>query len=70
MIRSDCLNYDGDEDCHKCCKHGFIFGCEGCNDCETFFTKKGETESAEREQRFNQPFRAEKGINDNSKRRI
>ena len=55
MIRHDCLNYDGDEDCHKCCKHGFIFGCEGCNDCETFFTKKGETESAEREQRFNKP---------------
>ena len=36
MVRYDCLNYDGDEDCHKCCKHGFIFGCECCDDFEDF----------------------------------
>lgn len=36
MIHHDCVNYDGDEDCNKCCKHGFIFGCEGCDDFEGF----------------------------------
>ena len=26
-VYKDCAHYDGDEDCHKCCLHGFIFNC-------------------------------------------
>ena len=40
MIHMDCRNYDGDEDCNKCCKHGYIFGCEGCDDYIDFFGHK------------------------------
>ena len=36
MIRQDCIYNDSDEDCGKCVKHGFIFGCEGCEDYENF----------------------------------
>lgn len=39
MIHMDCVNYDGDEDCNKCCKHGYIFGCDGCDDFENFCSK-------------------------------
>ena len=31
MIDSTCSYYDGDEDCHKCVKYGYIFGCP--SDC-------------------------------------
>lgn len=27
MIDTTCQYYDGDEDCHKCVKNGFIFSC-------------------------------------------
>ena len=27
MIDKSCLNYDGDEDCNKCCVHGYISSC-------------------------------------------
>lgn len=37
MIEYGCMNYDGDEDCHKCCKHGYIHGCEGCKDYTDIF---------------------------------
>ena len=47
MIDYSCLNYDGDEDCHKCCKHGYIFGCDGCEDYEGYFTKKKEAKNEE-----------------------
>ena len=49
MIHTDCMNYDGDEDANKCCKHGYIFGCDPeCEDYVNFFgydihgKKKGE----------------------------
>lgn len=33
MVRTDCMNYDGDIDCKKCCKHGYIYSCpEPCED--------------------------------------
>ena len=32
MINTSCPYYDGDEDCDKCVKHGFIFSCEGCDE--------------------------------------
>ena len=36
--RVDCVNYDGDEDCMKCCKRGYIFGCpEPCEDFVDFW---------------------------------
>lgn len=34
MINTSCSNWDGDEDCNKCTKHGYIFGCEGCEENE------------------------------------
>ena len=37
MIEYGCMNYDGDEDCHKCCKYGYIHGCEGCKDYTDIF---------------------------------
>ena len=48
MINFDCQYNDSDEDCGKCTKHGYIFGCEGCSDYVNFFgydkggKKKGE----------------------------
>ena len=49
MIKKDCLNYDGDEDCHKCCKYGFIFGCEeDCPEYVNFWTKKSEGQQNEK----------------------
>jgi hypothetical protein len=45
MINMDCRYYDGDEDCNKCCKHGYIFGCEGCDDYVDFFGNKRKDES-------------------------
>ena len=27
MIDKCCLNYDGDEDCDKCCVYGYIYSC-------------------------------------------
>jgi hypothetical protein len=27
MIDKCCLNYDGDEDCNKCCVYGYIYSC-------------------------------------------
>ena len=32
MIETGCMNYDGDIDCAKCTVHGYIYGCEGCDD--------------------------------------
>lgn len=38
MIDKSCLNYDGDEDCNKCCVHGYIFSCpDNCADYNGFF---------------------------------
>lgn len=34
MSNHDCIHYDGDEECQKCCKHRWIFDCIGCNDYE------------------------------------
>ena len=45
MINIDCQYYDGDRDCNKCCKHGYIFGCEGCDDYKDFFGIKPKDES-------------------------
>ena len=36
-VEESCMNYDGDEDCYKCCKHGYIFSCAGCDDYVDFF---------------------------------
>ena len=45
MIHCDCNHYEGDDDCNKCGKHGYIFGCDGCEDYTNFFgyqpNKKG-----------------------------
>ena len=39
MIDFSCLNYDGDEDCHKCCVNGYIFFCpSGCKDYRGFYS--------------------------------
>ena len=37
MINTGCIYNDSDEDCGKCTKHGYIFGCEGCSDYTDFF---------------------------------
>ena len=38
MIDKSCLNYDGGEDCNKCCKRGYIFSCPSdCPDYKGFF---------------------------------
>ena len=33
-IKKWCSYSDGDEDCNKCGKHGYIFSCAGCEDCD------------------------------------
>ena len=41
MIEKGCMNYDGDDDCHKCCKQGYIFSCpDDCEDYINFFGHK------------------------------
>ena len=42
MIDKSCLNFDGDEDCNKCTKHGYlIYGCPyDCQDYRGFFDDK------------------------------
>lgn len=42
MIDKSCLNFDGDEDCNKCTKHGYlIYGCPyDCPDYRGFFDDK------------------------------
>ena len=43
--RVDCMNYDGDDDCMKCCKRGYITICpEPCDDYVDFFGNKDEKE--------------------------
>lgn len=37
MIETGCMNYDGDRDCAKCTVHGYIYGCDGCDDYVDFF---------------------------------
>ena len=38
MIYPDCMNNDSDDDCGKCCKHGYILACEeDCPDYVNFF---------------------------------
>lgn len=38
MVEQSCMNYDGDEDCYKCCKHGIIYFCPNpCPDYVDFF---------------------------------
>jgi hypothetical protein len=32
MIHKGCQYYDGDEDCIKCAKHGYISTCAGCEE--------------------------------------
>ena len=32
MIDRCCLCYDGDKDCDRCVKHGYIYTCAGCED--------------------------------------
>ena len=49
MIEYSCMNYDGDEDCHKCCKHGYIYGCEDCEDYIDFFGHKHTVKNEEEE---------------------
>ena len=50
--RVDCMNYDGDEDCMKCCKRGYIFGCpEPCEDYVDFWGKTDGDKEAENEER-------------------
>lgn len=47
MIECGCMNYDGDQDCDKCTIHGYIYGCEECDDYIDFFghtNTKGEQE--------------------------
>ena len=45
MIDKSCLNYDGDEDCNKCCVHGYIFSCPvPCPDYKGFFPDRKEQE--------------------------
>ena len=46
MIEKSCMNYDGDEDCNKCCKNGYIFDCPAdCPDYEDIFGhKKGDSD--------------------------
>ena len=50
MIDKSCLNYDGDEDCNKCCVHGYIFSCPvPCPDYNGFFSHdKQESKENER----------------------
>lgn len=51
MVEVSCQNYDGDEDCQKCCKHGYIFSCpEDCPDYIDFFGHKKGAERKEVEQ--------------------
>ena len=33
-VKKWCSYYDGDEDCNKCGKHGYIYSCAGCEDCD------------------------------------
>lgn len=41
MFRTDCRNWDGDGDCSKCCKQGYIYSCsEPCEDYEGFRGQK------------------------------
>ena len=38
MIFTDCMNYDGDTDCMKCTKRGYMYECpDECSDYENFF---------------------------------
>lgn len=36
MIDYSCLHYDGDDDCKKCCVHGYIYSCAGCREYDGF----------------------------------
>lgn len=54
MIETGCMNYDGDIDCAKCTVHGYIYGCEGCDDFVDFF---GHTKT--KEEQKNDGFRKE-----------
>ena len=41
MIYQFCINYDGDEDCHKCVKRGYIFECPpSCKDGKDVYGRK------------------------------
>ena len=41
MIEKSCMNYDGDRDCNKCCKNGYIYDCPAdCPDYVDFFGHK------------------------------
>ena len=40
MIAFDCIYECGDEDCNKCMMHGYIFGCDGCDDYTTHRSKE------------------------------
>ena len=45
MIDKSCLNYDGDEDCNKCCVYGYIFSClVPCPDYKGFIPDRKEQE--------------------------
>ena len=38
MIYQDCMNNESNEDCGKCSKYGYIFGCEeNCPEYINFF---------------------------------
>lgn len=40
MFRTDCINWDGDGDCNKCTKYGYIFSCpELCDGFENHIEK-------------------------------
>ena len=43
MIHKDCVNYDGDSDCHKCCSPNhdkYILSCPAdCSDYRDAFTE-------------------------------
>lgn len=41
-IKFDCQHNDSDEDCNKCCKHGIIWSCNGCEDYKSMFVKEVE----------------------------
>jgi len=51
MVYKHCVNYDGDEDCHKCCAPGhpkYMFDCPaGCEDYKDCFGRGFEEEDGD-----------------------
>lgn len=48
MIDYSCMNYDGDDDCKKCCVRGYIYDCPiPCEDYVGFFPHDKQIEDGE-----------------------